>query len=250
MKNLSLSTEGPGCSSIGYGAAVELGHLRVAKKGSILEFNEYYWNKEANVIFVESPIGVGFSYTNTSSDFSNIDDKFVDRDFISGESYADHYVPQLAELVFDNNISGETNDYYDYKGLLEYVWSHAVISDEEFDKAKLACDFKLEHWSGAWNAAMTLVFDHYNEIDIYNIYAPSCLLNTTSSSDNVVSRPTDASLTTKLHNANGRMRPGPGGYNPCLSRNDEVYFNRKDVREALHVSAWGLAGGVKWKECK
>ncbi|XP_042052440.1 serine carboxypeptidase-like 26 [Salvia splendens] len=276
---------GPGCSSIGYGAAVELGPLRVAKKGSILEFNENSWNKEANVIFVESPIGVGFSYTNTSSDFSNIDDKFVakdaytflvkwlerfphfkDRDFfISGESYAGHYVPQLAELVFDNNkdthnypyinLNGfivgnpETNDYYDYKGLLEYAWSHAVISDEEYDKAKIACDFKLEHWSSACNAAMGLVFDHYNEIDIYNIYAPSCLLNTTSSFDNIVSRPTDSSLTTKLHNANGRMRLGPGGYDPCFSRNDEVYFNRRDVRDALHVSSGGLADGVKWKEC-
>lgn len=165
---------------------------------------------------------------------------FKDRDlFISGESYAGHYVPQLAELVFDNNkdthnypyinLKGfivsthsisyififliilvdetltfakfevgnpETNDYYDNKGLLEYAWSHAVISDEEFDKAKIACDFKLEHWSSACNAAMTVVFDHYSGIDIYNIYAPSCLLNTTSSSDNVVSRPTDALHTT------------------------------------------------------
>lgn len=33
---------------------------------------------------------------------------------------------------------------------------------------------------------MTVVFDHYKEIDIYNIYAPSCLLNTTSSFANVV----------------------------------------------------------------
>lgn len=37
--------EGPGCSSIGYGAAVELGPLRVAKKGSILEFNQNSWNQ-------------------------------------------------------------------------------------------------------------------------------------------------------------------------------------------------------------
>lgn len=32
---------------------------------------------EANLLFVESPVGVGFSYTNTSSDLSIIDDVFV-----------------------------------------------------------------------------------------------------------------------------------------------------------------------------
>ena len=36
----------------------------------------------------------------------------------------------------------ETGDYYDYKGVLEYAWSHAVISDQQYDKAKQLCDFK------------------------------------------------------------------------------------------------------------
>jgi serine carboxypeptidase-like clade 2 len=36
---------GPGCSSIGYGAASELGPLRVDKKGEALEFNKYAWNQ-------------------------------------------------------------------------------------------------------------------------------------------------------------------------------------------------------------
>ncbi len=32
---------------------------------------------EANLLFVESPVGVGFSYTNTSSDLTKLDDGFV-----------------------------------------------------------------------------------------------------------------------------------------------------------------------------
>jgi len=76
----------------------------------------------------------------------------------------------------------ETNDYYDYKGLLEYAWSHAVISDQIYDKAKQVCDFTVSNWSSDCNDAMNLVFEKYNEIDIYNIYAPTCLINTTSSS--------------------------------------------------------------------
>lgn len=36
--------KGPGCSSIGYGAAVELGPFRVNVNGTGLYFNEYAWN--------------------------------------------------------------------------------------------------------------------------------------------------------------------------------------------------------------
>lgn len=36
---------GPGCSSIGFGEAVELGPLRVQKFGTGLEFNNHAWNK-------------------------------------------------------------------------------------------------------------------------------------------------------------------------------------------------------------
>lgn len=37
--------EGPGCSSIGYGAVVELGPLIVNKNGEGLHFNPYSWNQ-------------------------------------------------------------------------------------------------------------------------------------------------------------------------------------------------------------
>lgn len=75
-----------------------------------------------------------------------------------------------------------TDDYHDNKGLLEYAWSHAVISDQTYDKAKSVCDFKLENWSQQCNEAMSTVFQAYNEIDIYNIYAPSCLINGSATS--------------------------------------------------------------------
>lgn len=91
----------------------------------------------------------------------------------------------------------ETNDYYDYKGLLEYAWSHAVISDQQYDKAKEVCDFMHEYWSVECNEAMSIVFSKYDEIDIYNIYGPKCLLNGSSSATGI-SGVLDLALTNKV----------------------------------------------------
>lgn len=269
---------GPGCSSIGYGAAVELGPLKVGKDGANLSFNEYAWNTESNLLFVESPVGVGFSYTNTSSDLNKLDDAFVAEDaynflvnwlqrypqyksqdfFISGESYAGHYVPQLADLIYDRNkdttkysfinlkgfIVGnpETDDYYDYSGLLEYAWTHSVIPDHLYQKAKQVCDFKLANWTDECNSAMEKVFDEYSEIDIYNIYAPNCLTNSTASS---------SAGTQSLHKVNDhgllrKTRIPPGGYDPCYSVYAEQYFNREDVRASLHATVKQTGN---WKTC-
>ena len=51
---------GPGCSSL-FGLLGEIGPVISVPFENKFILNEYSWNKKANVLFIESPAGVGFS---------------------------------------------------------------------------------------------------------------------------------------------------------------------------------------------
>ena len=53
-------TGGPGCSSL-LGLVSEIGPSLLNDDGS-WTLNEYSWNQKANLLFFDSPVGVGFSY--------------------------------------------------------------------------------------------------------------------------------------------------------------------------------------------
>ncbi|KAK7840482.1 serine carboxypeptidase-like 42 [Quercus suber] len=61
---------GPGCSSIGGGAFTELGPFYPRGDGRSLRKNSMSWSRASNLLFVESPAGVGWSYSKTSSDYT------------------------------------------------------------------------------------------------------------------------------------------------------------------------------------
>ena len=69
---------GPGCSSMD-GALMEIGPYRVRENGK-LEYNNGSWDEFANLLFVDNPVGTGFSYVNTDSYLSELDqmaDQFI-----------------------------------------------------------------------------------------------------------------------------------------------------------------------------
>ncbi|XP_076893008.1 serine carboxypeptidase 24-like isoform X2 [Bidens hawaiensis] len=260
---------GPGCSSIAYGASEEIGPFRINKNASSLSLNTYSWNKEVNILFLESPAGVGFSYTNTSSNLKDSGDKRTASDtlrflirwmsrfpqykyrefYISGESYAGHYVPQLAEKIHNYNknhhnpiinlkgfmVGNAVTDFkYDNIGTVEYWWTHSIISDTTYKSIMNSCNFTSRKYNEKCDKALYYAWDHeFGEIDEYNIYTPSC----TKFSRNHKTR--------RLKNPLVRRRAS--GYDPCIEKRAEKYYNRHDVQRAMHANYTRIP--YKWTAC-
>ncbi|XP_010486379.1 PREDICTED: serine carboxypeptidase-like 27 [Camelina sativa] len=257
---------GPGCSSVAYGGAEEIGPFRVGSDGKTLHPKLYAWNKLANLLFLESPAGVGFSYSNTSSDLYTTGDQrtaedsyrflvswferfpqYKHRDFyIIGESYAGHFVPQLSKLVHERNKgfrnpainlkgfmvgNAVTDDYHDYIGTFEYWWNHGLISDSTYHQLKTACySVSSQHPSLQCMEALRNAELEQGNIDPYSIFTKPC------------------NNTVQLKRfLKGRYPWMSRAYDPCSERYSNVYFNRVEVQKALHANVTRLP--YPWKAC-
>ncbi|KDP43597.1 hypothetical protein JCGZ_16884 [Jatropha curcas] len=241
----------------------ELGPFRVHSDGKTLYKNRYSWNYAANVLFLESPAGVGFSYSNRTSDYDNNGDKktaednyiflvnwlkrfpeYKDRDFyISGESYAGHYVPQLAHTILYNNKKAKKtiinlkgilignaviNDETDNIGMYDYFVGHALVSNEAVNNMKKHCDFSpnATTQSATCISANNQIERDISYLDIYNIYAPLCF------SPTITAKPKIASLE---------------NFDPCSDYYVHAYLNTPEVQEAMHANVTKLKHD--WEPC-
>lgn len=67
------------------------------------------------------------------------------------------------------------NDPTDTKGLVDYAWSHAIISDKLYKDISKECDFGQSMIRSNCNDHIRGFVEAYAEIDIYSIYSPVCL---------------------------------------------------------------------------
>ncbi|GAB2276808.1 hypothetical protein Dimus_011522 [Dionaea muscipula] len=128
-------TGGPGCSS-SVALFAENGPFKIDADLTLVP-NNYGWDQVSNIIFVDQPVGTGFSYSNDSRDICH-DEKGVSNDlydfiqaffaahpeyvkndfYITGESYAGHYVPAFASRVHQGNqAAGSGNIKINLKGI-------------------------------------------------------------------------------------------------------------------------------------
>ncbi|XP_042471639.1 serine carboxypeptidase-like 27 [Zingiber officinale] len=257
---------GPGCSSVAYGASEELGPFRINSDGKTLYLNPHAWNRVANVLFLDSPAGVGFSYSNTSSDLTTAGDhrtavdaynflvswfdrfpQYKHREFyIAGESYAGHYVPQLSQLVYQKNIGIQNptinfkgfmvgnaliDDYHDSVGTFEFWWTHGLISDLTYRTLRIHCNNEdSEHPLNVCEQAFDAASAEMGNIDPFSIYTLPC-------NDTVSLR----------RNLRGHYPRMSRAYDPCAKRYSKMYYNRPEVQKALHANTTGIP--YLWDTC-
>ena len=157
---------GPGCSGL-IGFLTEQGPFRPDSQGKLV-MNEWRWNRIANMVFLEQPVGVGFSYSDNSADYRIGDDQAAKDNlqtllaflrkfpqyqnaplFITSESYGGHYMPTLANEIIEYNaqqsatklnfkgfaVGNPYTDYYSGVGAeMETYWGKQLLPKPSWDK--------------------------------------------------------------------------------------------------------------------
>ncbi|KAL0487460.1 cathepsin A [Acrasis kona] len=264
---------GPGCSSLD-GLLTEHGPFDVNPDGSTLKINQYSWNKVANVIYLESPASVGFSYS-TETDQTFNDDKTADDVYhflisffkkypqfaknpfyVSGESYAGHYVPVSTNAIFEGNKRGDnppinlkgflvgngvTDQESDQNSVPTFIYQHALASQQSYEQALKACkgDFYNNKRDMACGAAISRLRGGVGPVNIYGIYSPC--INSFNNKKNQMCNGASDPLTPWYIPAGCNLSP------PCINSTALItYLNRQDVKSAIHVRkdiSWDICSG-------
>jgi carboxypeptidase C (cathepsin A) len=252
---------GPGCSGL-IGFMTEQGPFRPDEAG-LIQPNEYAWNKVANMVFLEQPVGVGFSYSNNKDDYKIGDDQaakdnlatirgFLTRFpqfaesplYITSESYGGHYMPTLADAIIQYNDATEMNklnfkgfavgnpytDYYSGVGAeMETYWGKQLLPKPSWDKYVANGCLTVEQQLN--NSVCTyMILDFMKKVGNLNPYAldyPVCLSSQ------------QRAMHTFLHGTDG-----VASYEPCEDEFSANYLNDPAVKKAIHV-----LDDIEWVEC-
>ncbi|XP_016200437.1 serine carboxypeptidase-like 29 isoform X2 [Arachis ipaensis] len=227
---------GPGCSSIAFGEAEEIGPFHINPDGNTLYLNPYSWNQAED------------SLTFLLKWFERFP-QYKGRDFfIAGESYAGHYVPQLSQAILKYNSETKknainlkgylvgnalTDDFHDHLGVAQFMWASGLISDQTY-KLLNQCDSEsFIHPSNSCNQAFENADVELGNIDPYSIFTSLC--------------PGNVSQTKQLLRRKHRFGRLNEGYDPCTEKHSTAYFNLPEVQKALHVDQDHKPS--KWETC-
>jgi hypothetical protein len=263
---------GPGCSSLD-GLVYEHGPFRIndTDPSRLMRF-DHTWAKLANMIYLEAPVGVGFSYSDDKADYNTNDDITAEVNtatmnaffeawpewkkndfFITGESYAGVYVPTLAEGILWAKGNGTWTG-AELKGIAvgngctgheigscggqrtqfdtEYLLGTAFINASLKAQIRSACDWSKEP-SHSCQSLVSEMHQIVGHVNLYNIYG-ECISGS------------EEQLYGATHSKAPWVGEGQRGPDACInSISGSKWMNQPSVIEASHVKKQPF----KWSTC-
>jgi len=276
---------GPGGSSM-YGQYGEMGYFQVDSDGT--HVNPYAWNKVANMLYLESPAGssdpIGFSYCTRGgrvADICTFNDtsqaeayahtlraffvafpEYSKHDlYLTGESYAGQYLPNIAWFIVNNDgfglnlkgiavgngcWGGDTthvicNGLNAAQNDVDMFFGKGLVSKPTYNAVYNACDFP--NLSAKCDAQIAIVFAEVGPHNVYNIYdnCPDFAEWLKRSGKTMYwlhkylrKQMNQGVINSETHN---NLKAMGGGYDWSCGAMDAmpVYFKRSDVQKALHL---------------
>ncbi|KAI5481486.1 hypothetical protein MNV49_004243 [Pseudohyphozyma bogoriensis] len=231
---------GPGCSSFD-GSLMEIGPLRlVPGSGGELKEVEGAWNEYANIVFIDQPIGTGYSYGSTNAFVHELPETYI-----AGESYAGQYIPFIADAILATATlptrlkglligNGWIDPLNQYPAYLEFALSAGVVKKGSDVESRIRKDV---------DRCVNMLTQPNYVVKVHNAGCEGILGAITDSTVQSVN-----GLNMCVNNYDVRLtdtHPACGmNWPPDLS-DITPYLRRDDVKTAFHATR--KSGG--WSEC-
>ncbi|KAK8712270.1 hypothetical protein V6N13_147510 [Hibiscus sabdariffa] len=273
-------TGGPGCSAVGDSFS-SAGPFITTKNARGLNRNLFSWNKVSNLLFIDSPIGAGWSYSNASGPYKNGDDStkkllvsfmqnwyekypnFKSKDlYVAGSSYAGHFVPNLASgLLDDNKQSKELK--FNVKGIVlgnpmlrkkldilaryEFFYSLGLVDSVVYEKVKKECTAIDENnysskFQANWSSGCQMFMDSDSFIFYNSIFDPGYA---SAKLFDAVRDPCVVNFTDL--SLGNELTKVSKGVDMCTLMRADFYFNIPEVQKAFHGNR--INSRLPWKGC-
>ncbi|KAI3758497.1 hypothetical protein L6452_06061 [Arctium lappa] len=269
-------TGGPGCSSIS-GLLFEIGPIEFVElhyNGSLpsLILSPTSWTKVANIIFLDIPVGTGFSYARTTRAAHSTNIQYVDHayefmrkwlnshpEFISnpfyvgGGSYSGIPVPMITQLILEGNEVG-TEPYINLEGYvlgnpktfpnesnfeIQFAKGMGLVSDELYKSLLHSCggEYRSEYISPN-NLACVQNLKLYQQcidgIEKHHILEPNCSASVMP-----------IKLPSQMWSTEHQLPLSAFYCRDEVTSLTEYWANDPSVREALHIQKGSIGDWVR-----
>ncbi|XP_071958992.1 lysosomal protective protein-like [Antedon mediterranea] len=263
---------GPGCSSL-FSLFAENGPFIVNDDGVNLDYNEYSWNSFANVLYLESPAGVGYSFSDDKQ-YKTDDDQITEDHYAAlqsfftkysgfkvnplylvGESYASVYVTLLAMKMINEaegmNLKGIASGnglnsvQKNVDSIVPYIYYHGLIGNDKWTLLQDQCceDDQCSYFNNTNSNCTDTVNGIYQMVtsvglNIYNLNSDCVESKKYPSRDKYSKHGEDLFSRKSLSKGDNVL--------PCINTTAiTTYLNNPYVRQALHINS----GVPAWTVC-